>query len=194
MINTENKVNTSNYVRVISEKKQIILGNSYSYNKEGVLKMVNRDGGNFNKVPHFTIMKNGEILQHFDIKYYSYYLDNEHSKDVISIAIQNMGLLFENKSGLMDMYNNTYQGEVIVRPWKNGNFWEPYTEYQLDAAIFLCKYLLSEANINKAVVHSNVQKADVSNFKGICFRSNYDSKHYDISPAWDFETFKKAIE
>jgi hypothetical protein len=44
------------------------------------------------------------------------------------------------------------------------------------------------------VVPTNVQKNDIPNFKGVCYKSNYDSKYYDLNPSWDFEKFKTIIE
>lgn len=193
-INYEYKLKTSNYIRAISDKKQIVLGNTYGYNLNHILHTINRNAGTYNKCPHFTILKNGLIYQHFETKFYSNFLDNEYSKDIISIALENIGEIFEENGKFYDIYNNKYDDVPFEKKWKNCNHWDKYTEEQFTSCISLCKFLLSETNIEKNIVPTNVQKNDISNFKGICYRSNYDSKHYDLNPSWDFEKFKTEIE
>ena len=193
-INYEYKLKTSNYIRVISDKKQIVLGNTYNYGLNHILHTINRNAGTYNKCPHFTILKNGMVYQHFETKFYSNYLDNEYSKDIISIALENIGEIFEENGNFYDIYNNKYDGVPYDKKWKNCNHWDKYTEEQFTSCINLCNFLLKETNIEKNIVPTNVQKNDIQNFKGVCYRSNYDSKHYDLNPSWDFEKFKTEIE
>lgn len=193
-INYEYKLKTSNYIRAVSDKRQIILGNTYGYGLNHILHTINRNAGTYNKCPHFTILKDGKIYQHFETKFYSNYLDNEYSKDIISVALENIGEIFEENGDFYDIYNNKYDEAPFERKWKNCNHWDKYTKEQFTSCIALCKFLLNENNIEKNVVPTNVQKNDISNFKGICYRSNYDSKHYDLNPSWDFEKFKTEIE
>ena len=193
-INYEYKLKTSNYIRVISDKKQIVLGNTYSYGLNHILHTINRNAGTYNKCPHFTILKNGTIYQHFETKFYSNYLDNEYSKDIISIALENIGEIFEENGNFYDIYNNKYDSVPFENKWKNCNHWDKYTEEQFTSCINLCNFLLKETKIEKNIVPTNVQKNDIQNFKGVCYRSNYDSKHYDLNPSWDFEKFKTEIE
>lgn len=194
MISNDFKLKTSNYIRVISNKKQIVLGNTYSYGLNHVKYSINRNGGSYNKIPHFTILKDGSIFQHFDTKFYSNYLDNEYSKDVITIGLENIGQIFMDNGEYVDIYNNRYIGEVVEQPWKNCSHWEPYTFEQLKSAIELCDKIIVDCNIQRNVMPTNVQKSDVFSFKGVCYKSNYDSKYYDLNPTWDFETFKEKIE
>lgn len=193
-INYEYKLKTSNYIRVISDKRQIVLGNTYGYGLNHVLHTINRNAGTYNKCPHFTILKNGKVYQHFETKFYSNYLDNEYSKDIISVALENIGEIFEDNGNFYDIYNNKYDEVPYEKKWKNCNHWDKYTEEQFTSCINLCNFLLKETDIDKNVVPTNVQKNDISNFKGICYRSNYDSKHYDLNPSWDFEKLKIEIE
>lgn len=193
-INYEYKLKTSNYIRVISDKRQIVLGNTYGYGLNHILHTINRNAGTYNKSPHFTILKNGKVYQHFETKFYSNYLDNEYAKDIISIALENIGEIFEENGNFYDIYNNKYDEVPFEKKWKNCNHWDKYTEEQFTSCINLCKFLLNDMDIEKNIVPTNVQKNDISNFKGICYRSNYDSKHYDLNPSWDFEKFKTEIE
>jgi len=194
MINYEQKLKSGSYIRVISTKQQIVIGNTYSYGLNHITKAINRNGGTYNKCPHFTILKDGTIHQHFDIKFYSNYLDNEFSKEAITIALENIGQIFSNNGKYNDIYNNRYYEVPLEKTWKNCNLWDPYTKEQFNSALELCNYLLTETVVKRNVVPTNVQKADISNFKGICYKSNFDSKHYDLNPSWDFEQFKLKIE
>jgi hypothetical protein len=194
MINNKYKLKTNNYIRVISEKKQIIFGNTYNYGMNHIIHSVNRNGGTYSKCPHFTILKDGSIYQHFETKFYSNFLDNEYSKDVISVALENIGQLNEENGVFFDIYNNKYEQEPFEKTWKNCTLWDKYADSQFEASIKLVEFLLKESGIQKNVVNSNVQKADISNFKGIGYKSNYDSKFYDLNPSWDFEKFKQKIE
>jgi hypothetical protein len=149
---------------------------------------------NADKSGYFSFLKNGLIYQHFETKFYSNYLDNEFSKDVISIALENIGEIFEDNGNFIDIYNNKYNEIPYEKKWKNCNHWDKYTAEQFISCISLCNFLLKESKIEKNIVPTNVQKNDISNFKGICYRSNYESKHYDLNPNWDFEKFKTEIE
>lgn len=193
-INNEHKLKTANYIRVISDKRQILLGNTHHYNLNHIKYSINRNNGTYDKLPHFTITKDGKIYQHFDIKFYSNYLGCEYTKDIISIALENIGQIFEEKGVYYDIYNNTYEHTPFEKNWKNCSMWDPYTEAQLESCIYLCDKLIKDGVITRAVMPTNVFKQDIPNFKGICYRSNYDSKHYDLNPNWDFEKFKEKIE
>jgi hypothetical protein len=193
-INYKYKLKTSNYIRAISDKRQIVLGNTYNYGLNHIIHTINRNAGTYNKCPHFTILKSGLVYQHFETKFYSNYLDNEYSKDIISIALENIGEIFEDNGNFFDIYNNKYNEVPFEKKWKNCNHFDKYTEEQFTSCINLCKFLLKETTVEKNVVPTNVQKNDISNFKGVCYRSNYDSKHYDLNPSWDFEKFKTEIE
>jgi hypothetical protein len=193
-VNSEYKLKTANYIRVISDKRQILLGNTHHYNLNHVKHAINRNNGTYDKLPHFTITKDGKIYQHFDVKFYSNYLSGEYTKDVISIGLENIGQIFEEKGIYTDIYNNIYEGTPFEKNWKNCSIWDPYTETQFESCIYLCNKLIDENQISRAVMPANVFKQDIANFKGICYKSNYDSKYYDLNPNWDFEKFKEKIE
>lgn len=183
----------SKYIREITEKKQIVLGNLYFSDIQSFFNSMNNNGGVV-KCPHFSIDKDGTIYKHFDKKYYSTYLDGDVDEYVITIGLYNMGLLFQHGNKHFDIYNNSYNGEIFNRAWKNCTTWQPYTKEQYQAAIDLCTYLLEETDIPKEVIPINVHKQEINNFKGVCYRSNHHIKHYDLNPSWDFSDFKIAIE
>jgi N-acetyl-anhydromuramyl-L-alanine amidase AmpD len=193
MIIEESKVNQRHYNRKTTEKKQIVLGNIYSYDKDYFLSSLDRNGS-IAKCPHFSIDEKGIVYQHFNIKHHSRYLDADMDEYCISIGLYNMGYLFEKSIGFFDIFNNSYKGDVFHKNWKNCGAWQPYTEAQLKSSIELCKYLLEQTNIPHEVIPINVCKQDIDGFKGICYRSNHHVKHYDLNPSWDFKKFKTEIE
>lgn len=175
-----------------TDKLQIVLGNIYYPTFDIFLNSL--EFGNNLKCPHFSIDIDGEIYKHFDIEYYSRFLDTDYDENVITIGLINLGYIFKRAKNYYDIYNNRYEGEVYKKKWKNSEYWQPYTDKQYQSTIDLCLYLLEETKINKSVIPINIYKQDIINFKGISYRSNHDIKHYDLNPSWDFKKFKKSIE
>ena len=187
------KVNTNKYIRNKTTKRQIVLGNIYHYNVEKYFNLLQKLGG-APDCPHFSVDNDGKIYQHFNTEYYSRYLNTDLDEYVISIGLLNLGYLFKEHGKYYDIYNSAYYGIVIDKKWKNCDYWQPYTEKQLESVTELCKFLIESENIEPNVSNINVYKQDITNFKGITYRSNHDEKHYDVNPTWDFEKFKKLIE
>jgi hypothetical protein len=48
--------------------------------------------------------------------------------------------------------------------------------------------------IEKRCIGHNTRFEGVENFDGIVTKSNFDSKYTDLSPSFNFETFKKLLE
>jgi hypothetical protein len=48
--------------------------------------------------------------------------------------------------------------------------------------------------IEKRCIGHNTRFEGVENFEGIVTKSNFDSKYTDLSPSFNFETFKKLLE
>lgn len=153
-----------------------------------------RKSGEHKKLPHFTIDRSGKVHKHFDIKYYSMYLDCRIDEQVITVGLENIGQLFSHGGKIYDIYNNLYEEEVYKQNWKNCKIWQPYTEAQELATIELSRYLLEQTRIPKQVTEINVFKKEIDSFEGICYRSNHHIKHYDVNPSWDFKKFKQELE
>lgn len=192
-ISNEFNLKSTGFVRVKTPKSQIVIGSTYNYGMNH-FKANWRNAGEFKKTPHFTIERDGKIHQHFDIKYYSLYLDCNIDEHVISIALENIGQVLLHNEEFYDIYNNHYKGETFTQSWKNCSHWQPYTSHQLTSTINLCRYLLEETKILNSVTEINVYKQDVDSFQGICYRSNHNVKHYDVNPSWDFKQFKRSVE
>ena len=103
-----------------------------------------------------------------------------------------------NKIPISDKYKNwigdQYSGEVFVKKWRDKIYWAKYTEQQMESLIDLSKKLLKKFSINKTFIGHNTKVDGVKIFNGIVCKSNYDNKFTDLSPAFDFEKFKKSIE
>ena len=118
-MNISNKyiVKSNCYIRHRTNKSQIVLGNTYN------TSLNHLTNGN-KKTPHFTITRAGDIYQHFDIKYYSIYLDCDFEEQVISIALENVGQLFMKNKEYYDIWNNHYTGDIFEQQWKNCQYWQ----------------------------------------------------------------------
>ena len=49
-------------------------------------------------------------------------------------------------------------------------------------------------NIPKTVIDDNTHKKRIVEFNGICYKSNYSKDFKDLSPAWDYLSFKDRVE
>jgi len=58
----------------------------------------------------------------------------------------------------------------------------------------LIEELCNDFNIPKTLIGHNVKVDGVEKFEGIVTKSNYDSTHTDLSPAFDFDELKKLLE
>ena len=52
---------------------------------------------------------------------------------------------------------------------------------------------MKEFDIERSVMGHNTKFDDIYNYKGVCYRSNYNSIYTDISPSWDFKNFREKI-
>ena len=84
--------------------------------------------------------------------------------------------------------------EIYEKKWRGYNFWQPYTETQIDKLVDLIKFLCDKFNIPKNSIGHNVKVDKVENFNGITTKSNYDSESTDLNPAFDFNIFIKKVE
>jgi len=201
MIN-KNTYNLSekNYISIETDKKRIVIGNSFSVNMDHYVGWLNRYNGNFKRTSPYTIGINGEIYEHFNPKYYSEIINNDDfDKSTISILIENEGWLIkdlneENKyiTYIGNIYNRTE--EVFVKNWRGNKYWAPYNENQLNSLVLLINELCERFSIPKNVIPHNTKIKDGYKFDGILYRGNLNSYFTDVNPSWDFITFKDKIE
>jgi hypothetical protein len=160
----------------------------------------NKLNGTFKGISPFVISKDGKIHQYFDPKYYSEIVKmGDNDKEIIPILLENEGWLTKDyhKNKLLtwcgDIYNK--EDEPIVKiKWRGKVRWVPYSELQLDSLVELTEYLISNFNINRYVSEHNTKILNISEKKGIYYRSNYNINYMDVSPAFNFKEFKEKIE
>jgi N-acetyl-anhydromuramyl-L-alanine amidase AmpD len=179
------------------KKSQIILTHT-SRNVENYLASLRyRYNGKFNRIPNYVVTKDGKILQLLDnIEHAEYFSDININRNSIVICLENLGWL--EKQPLENQYVNwigdIYKGITFDRKWRDYFFWDPYTNLQMDSLTFLCKKILNEMRINYDVIEHNTKINGIEKFKGVVTRSNFDKNYTDLSPAFDFDKFRKKIE
>jgi len=179
------------------KKSQIILTHT-SRNVENYLASLRyRYNGKFNRIPNYVVTKDGKILQLLDnIEHANYFSEVNINRNSIIVCLENLGWL--EKQPLENQYVNwigdIYKGKTFDRKWRDYFFWDPYTDLQIDSLTFLCKKISSEMKINYEVIEHNTKINGIERFKGIVTRSNFDKNYTDLSPAFDFDKFRKKIE
>ena len=94
----------------------------------------------------------------------------------------------------MNWIGNIYKQEVYEKRWRDYGLWQPYTQEQLDKTSELCKWLCDEVSIPRKFVGHNTKIEGIEHFNGVCSRSNFNHRYTDLSPAFDFQNFKKTFE
>jgi len=193
------ELNTNNYTKIETQKKQIVLGNTFNDDMKHLVGWNTRYNSKYKKTAAFTIAKNGEIYQHFDPKYYSSYFNtNEQNIKSILVLIENYGWLI--KDNKKNTFNNWLGGEytgnkdILEKKWRDYMYWEPYNNEQLESTIYLILKLCSEFNIPKIAIGHNTKIDDLYEFEGILYKSNIEKHYTDLNPNWKFDIFKEKVE
>jgi len=188
----------NNFFPVRTIKKQIILGNTFNSDMKHVLSWKNRSNGNYKKTAHFTISESGEIFNHFDPEFQSAFFNDRYldSKSII-ILIENMGWVEKDeKNRFITMYGDIYKNtdNVIAKKWREHEFWVKYNEKQVESVLELINKLSEEFYIPKTIFGHNTKIDDLSDYQGVLYKSNLEKYYNDLSPAWDFKSFKEKLE
>jgi len=193
------ELDENNFYKTEFNKRQIVLGNSFSEKDYHIRGWKTRNGGEYRKTSTFTIFKDGKIYQHFNPKMYSDFLNNKlFDKKIISIVLENQGWL--QKDLLTNEYfnwvGNIYNKnkDVFEKRWRGFTYWDSYSKKQINSCANLVKHLCEEYNIPKKCVGHNTYIDGVEYFEGIVYRSNYHKECTDLNPSWDFKKFKELIE
>jgi hypothetical protein len=91
-----------------------------------------------------------------------------------------------------NIYNRV--DEVFVKKWRHNKYWAPYTQKQMESAIYLINKLCGEFEIPKDVVAHNTKICDGYLYEGILYKGNLNSYFTDVNPSWNFLSFKEQIE
>jgi N-acetyl-anhydromuramyl-L-alanine amidase AmpD len=110
--------------------------------------------------------------------------------------LENLGWL--EKKPLTNSYINwkgsIYNQQVYEKKWRDYFFWQPYTESQMKLTADLCNQLTETLRIDNRCIGHNTRVVGIENFEGIVTKSNFDSNFTDLSPSFNFETFRKLLE
>jgi len=179
------------------KKKQIVLCHTSREVGEYLTSLRLRHNGNFTRIPHFVIDREGKILQLLPLNATTDFFTNDTlNNETIVICLENLGWLV--KKPLSTIYlnwiGNIYKQEVYEKRWRDYGLWQPYTDIQVEKTSELCKWLCDELKIPRKFVGHNTKIDGIEMFSGVCSRSNFNQRFTDLSPAFDFNNFKKIFE
>lgn len=184
-------------LKVEKEKNQILLTHTSRNLIDYMVSLKFRFGGNPTKLPHYTVSRDGRVLQLMDHFHNSNFSINDrvNAKSIV-ISLENLGWLEKVplKNHHINWIGNIYNEEVINKKWRDYFFWQPYTEIQLEKTAELCKNLSKKLNIELSCVGHNTKIKGCESFLGILTRSNFDEFSTDLSPAFDFEKFVNLLK
>lgn len=180
-------------IKTESKKKQIVLLNTNARLCDYLTGIELRYFKKYDKIPAFTIGKDGEIFKHYEPTMISNVIQRLNSSHIIFIALENLGWLsYDGKrNSYYDWKNNIFESPVLKKTWRNKEYWDFYSDIQINELIKLLNYLCIEFSITNRFIGHNTYVVDASEYEGILVRSNYSKEYYDLSPAFDFN---KIIE
>jgi hypothetical protein len=188
-----------NYTQIESEKKQIVIGNTFNHDMRHFIGWLKRYNGQYKKTAAFTISLTGLVYQHFDPKYRSnFFRDYQSNLKSIVILLENDGWLMKNLENnefitwIGDIYIQS--NKVVEKRWRGYDFWAPYTKQQLESATELVKSLCVEFKIPLTAISHNTKVDKLGDYKGVIYKSNLEKYYTDLSPSWNCELFKTKIE
>jgi N-acetyl-anhydromuramyl-L-alanine amidase AmpD len=179
-----------------NKKSKVILTHTARNVDEYLQSIRNRKNGKYDKVPHYIITRNGQILRTLnDNECPNYLSDNNLNKDSIIISFENLGWLEKEplKNSYINWIGNIYKGEVFQRRWREYSFWQPYSTEQLESGIELIKMVCKTNEIPQNFVGHNTKINRVEKIEGIITRSNLNVRFTDVSPAFDFELYSEKL-
>lgn len=186
-----------NRYKTTTPKTQIVLASSLRKDNHHILRLQHKDFGKTKSWNTYTVSRNGTIYQHYDPKNHSDFIGiKEADKQSISIVMENMGTLYELPDGrYVNWINETCDAaNVVQKTWLGYNYWERFTDEQIEATAELCKSLCDEFSIHKTLMDFNTFHKDTQKFRGIVFRSNYVEESADINPLFKISNFNEMLQ
>jgi hypothetical protein len=190
------KLNYPNF-KEEQDKSQILLTHTSRPLMDIMVSIKYRFGGKPPKLPHYFIDRDGKVIQVLDNKKNGNFSSNDrvNTKSIV-ICLENLGWL--EKKPLTNYHinwiGNIYKGNIVDKKWRDYFFWQPYTEIQVEKTAELCKKLSTEMDISLNCIGHNTKVKGCESFLGILTKSNFDEFATDLSPAFNFEQFKKLLE
>ena len=169
-------------------KTQIVLVHSSRVGEDYLKSLKFRNNGTYNKLPHYVILKTGEVVKTLEDGLKTNFFENDSlNVNSIVICLENLGWV--NKNTLSTSYSNWIGNKiekVKEKKWRSKFFWDFYTKEQDESLVNLCNELCEKHNIPKKFIGNNTRISGSENFKGILTRSNFDGDYTDLSPAFNF--------
>jgi len=190
------KVEEFNYYKTKIAKSQILIGTSLRASNHHIIRLKHKDLGKNKKWPAYSISRHGVIFQHFESQYHS---DFTGIKDVdiktISIVLENMGALSRTNTGqYTNWLNETCDPtNILNKKFVGFEYWEKFTEAQIESLSDLCQMLCDKHNIPKECIDFNHYNKEMIKYRGISFFSNYFEESMDINPSFNIENFNEML-
>ena len=179
------------------QKTQIILCHTSREVEEYLASLTFRYNSKYDKVPNYVVTRDGRVIQLLSNEGHSNFFD-DHITNKLSIIVMLENLGWLEKKPLTNHYINwkgsIYNEQVYEKKWRDYFFWEPYTTSQIESTADLCNQLNKTLRIDNRCIGHNTKVAGVENFEGIVTKSNFDSDFTDLSPSFNFETFRKLLK
>ncbi len=189
-------INEINRYKVKSPKSQIVISNSLRKNNHHIVHLLHKELGRTKCWNTFTINREGNVFQHYDPEYHTDFLKKKIAdKHIISIVLENMGVLFKTEDGkFINWINEECDEEFAVeKKWLGYTYWEKYTDKQLESLSKLCDFLCDEYNIPKELIEFQHYHKDIHKFRGVAFRSNHIQDSSDLNPMFNLKNFSKLL-
>lgn len=190
-----------------SKKTMIVLLDTVIIGKDRLFNAYERVLGAKNKIPAFTIMRNGDLYQHYDFeKYYTMMMTNVECSETdhfdndiaIYISLENGGAIIENERKMKtNIYNqHAVESEFEIHNWLQKTYeFQKYTDKQIKVLIELCNHLIVNNGITRQCVSTPFSVMQYKNhFAGIAYEANVRMKGIGLNPTFPYAEFKKQIE
>lgn len=179
------------------KKNKIILSHTSRNLKDYITSLKTRYNGEYTKIPHFVISKEGKVFGLLDeLMYSDFFGIKEIDTTSIHICLENYGwfdkIPLENR--FINWIGDIYKENVFEKKWRDYFFWDYYTEKQINSCLELCKYIIINQSIEKKFIGHNIKVDGVNKYTGILSRSNFSTHYTDLNPSFKFEFFKTEIE
>jgi len=190
------KIPKENHYKTKHNKTQIVIGLSLRKGDNHINRLKHKDYGRSKKWSTYTISRDGTIYQHFSSEHHSDFLGiKEADMKIVSIVLENMGGLFKKEDlGYVNWINEVCADNDVMRKKFLGiEYWEKFTEEQIESTKELCKHICNEYQIPNVIVNFHHHHKKIIKFNGIVFKSNYFEDTPEINPFFDTEKFNLSI-
>lgn len=188
--------NINNYYQLPTIKNQILITIGNRGGSNYLVRLLHKNLGKVKKWNTYTITRDGIIYNHYDDKYYSDYIGiKDVDKQVVSIVLENMGGLIKNDDmKFVNWVNDVCDDKnVITKKWINCNYWEKFSDKQIESLVELCNLICDKHLIPKTCIEFNHYNPDVIKFKGILFKGNYVLGIDDSCPQFNINRFNELL-